>query len=65
MQRPFGRKPRKVQMIDMKRNKVIRTFESVSEAGQFMNDSNARIYINNVCLGKQKSALGFYWKYAD
>lgn len=61
----FNNKSRKVQMISLKSGKVLKTFESTVKAGEYMKDRNARVYINNCCLGKQKTALGYRWEYAD
>jgi hypothetical protein len=50
---------RKVQQI--KDNKVIKTFDTVTQASEYMNLS--RSAISKACLGINKSAGGYQWKY--
>lgn len=53
---------KKVEQLD-KSNKVIRQFDSVSEAANFTNIS--RQNIGQVCLNKKQSAGGYKWRYVD
>jgi len=60
----FGNKPKKVEMLDKDKKKVIKKFNSLAEAGAYMKDMNAKVYISNCCNGKQKHALGYSWRFA-
>lgn len=54
---------RHVQKIDLSTGEVIATFESLHEA-----ERQTGIYSSNicgVCLGKKKSAGGYFWKYKE
>lgn len=58
-----------VQMLDKQTKKVIKIFNSYSEAGQWLIDnklsncklSTIRTHISEVCNNKRKSAAGFFW----
>ena len=50
-----------LQMIDKSTNEILNTFESVTEAKQFLNTKSCGP-ISNVLAGRQKSAYGYYWK---
>jgi hypothetical protein len=47
-----------LQMIDLKTNKLIRTFSSIKEAELLLNIK----HISHVCSGERKQAGGFIWK---
>lgn len=53
--------PRKVQQL--KDDKIIKTFDTITLASEYMNLS--RSAISKACLGINKSAGGFQWKYSD
>ena len=61
MERFFLSNIKSVEMIDIKTNKVIKTFKSISEASREtkINTSN----ITMVCKGIRKYAGGYIWKY--
>lgn len=56
-------KCKKVAMIDIKTNKIVREFKSISEASREIkiNSSN----ISMVCKNQRNNAGGYYWKYVD
>jgi hypothetical protein len=55
---------RKVSMIDMETNEVLKTFESISVAAQYMNFRTTS-NITSVCKGNRPHAGGYLWRYAD
>ena len=55
---------RKVHMIDIDTNEVLKTFESISDAVKYMN-FNTSSNIISVCKGKRPHAGGYLWRYAD
>lgn len=66
----------KVVMLDMKTEKVLMEFESMSEASQWLIDNNhskvapknmsgLRNKIKQVCEGKRSTSSGFKWRYID
>lgn len=56
-------KRKAINMIDLKTNKIIKTFISISEASQKMKISSGNIAA--VCQGIRTKAGGYIWKYAD
>lgn len=56
-------KAKKVSMIDSKTGKVIKEFESISDASREMNVNVSNIV--SVCKGARTKAGGFIWKYID
>jgi len=62
---PFGKKPRKVHMVDMGTNEIVQEFNSVSDAGRYIDKPYARVGITSCCQGSITSAYGFKWEYAD
>jgi hypothetical protein len=54
--------PRKVIQLDINNN-IIKIHDSITEAGNYINLS--RHAINKVCLGINKTAGGYLWKYED
>jgi len=50
-----------LQMIDKISGKVINTFNSLTEAQQFLNKKSSGP-ISNVIAGRSKSAYGYYWR---
>ena len=55
---------RKVNQIDLKTNKIIKTYNSVSEAYDFFGKKYSRS-IARACDGTQKTAYKFKWQYVD
>jgi group I intron endonuclease len=51
-----------VAMIDMKTLETLNVFNSIREAESFLNVSY-HSHIAEVCRGKRKSSLGYFWKY--
>lgn len=63
---PINRKDnhKSVNMIDIKTNQVIKTFYSLTEAGNYLNKGKGgTVHISQVCQGKRKTAYGYKWKY--
>lgn len=56
---------RPVIMCDKITHKPIQTFISAREAGRFTGDPKHSQGICKTCSGIQKSAYGYFWKYAD
>lgn len=54
---------KKVAMIDINSNEVIRTFATLREAGIFLGDATKSKHIGKVCNGKRQVAYGYRWKY--
>lgn len=51
-------------MIDLETNEVIRTFYSLSEAGNFLNKcKGGAAHISQACSGKRKTAYGYKWEW--
>lgn len=46
-------------MLDIKTNKILKTFNSISEAENYINSKN----IYKVLNGTRKKAGGFLWQY--
>lgn len=61
----FGKAPRKVKCIDPLTNEVVTVYSSVSEAARNVTSNYARTSITQVCKGRQASAYGYKWEYAD
>ena len=57
-----GKRSRSVEQYDLKNNKI-NEFSSITEACLSVNKPGRIGDINSVCLGKQKTAFGFIWKY--
>ena len=55
-------KGRKVNQYDLKNN-FIKQYSSINGASKQFNRKGSNI--RNCCIGKQKTAYGFKWKYAD
>lgn len=53
----------KINQLDLE-GKVIRTFNSIREAGRFLGDVRKNGHIDDVCKGKRKVAWGYKWEYA-
>jgi hypothetical protein len=53
---------RKVGQYDLE-NKLIKEFDSITEAAKELNISDK--HIGSVCRGNKKTAYGFIWKYTD
>jgi hypothetical protein len=56
-------KKRPVQQIDAKSGKVLATFPSRSDAARYLNLKSNNI--GHVLSGRQATAAGFAWRYAD
>lgn len=54
-----------VYMLDKNTEEIIKYFNSMSEAGRFLNNNSAAAHIGLVCIGKQKTAYGYKWKWAE
>jgi hypothetical protein len=55
---------KKVNQIDIKTGKIIKTFDSIAEA--VSNFTNSKSYeISQVCQHKKKTAYGYRWEYCD
>ena len=51
---------KKVQQIDIKTNKVIKTYDSIRQVYRELGKIQG--HISDVCNGKRKTAFGFKWK---
>ena len=60
-QRSANHKTYKVQMIDLTSNEVLQTFDSIGDAGRYL-DKTSTGPISNVLAGRTKSAYGYFWK---
>jgi len=56
---------KKVSMIDLKTNKIIKNFDSVKNAFIYLNKNYYNTSISDVCNGKQKTFNGFGWKWIN
>lgn len=56
-------KSKKVNMIDIKTNEILKTFVSISEASRVMNITSGNICA--VLAGKRKHTKGYGWKYVQ
>ena len=54
----------KVNMIDKKSGKIIKTFNSIIDSAKYIG-KNKSCHIVSCCKGKLKSAYGYIWRYAD
>jgi hypothetical protein len=54
---------KRVNQINIKDGSVVNTFNSISEAAEYLNIKSESC-ISDVCRGKQKTAYGFKWEYA-
>lgn len=55
---------KQVSMLDLKTNKVLKTFPSITDSLTYLNKSaDGASHISQVCRGKRKSAYGYKWKY--
>lgn len=55
---------KKINQIDIKSNKIIKTFNTVKDAFNSFGKSYGSGIIR-CCQGKQKTAYGFIWKYVE
>ena len=58
-----GKEPKKVCQIDLKTGKVIKIYNSISEARKSLNIKKDNI--SSVCKNKRKSCGGYGWKYFE
>lgn len=61
IKKDFSKKP--VCKLDLKTNKILEIFESISAAARAVNGDSS--YISKVCRGIQKSSKGFGWSYLN
>lgn len=54
-----------VLMLDKNTLEILKSFSSLAEAGRFLNKPSGSISISEVCRGKQQTAYGYKWKFAD
>ena len=54
---------KKVAMLNKDTEEILKVFIGTSEAGRYLNKHHQ--HINEVCLGKRKSAYGYKWKYLE
>ena len=59
------RNKRIVYQIDKYTNNIINEFPSIKEAAIAMGNLSNRSTINRCCLGSNKTAFGFKWKYKN
>lgn len=58
----YGCKGRKIKQLDLDGN-LIAIHQSISEAARIIGNKK-REHINNICLGRGKTAHGYKWEYA-
>lgn len=56
---------RKVEMLDPKTKEVLKTFDTITGACDYLKKSNGQSTIARVCRGKQKTAYGYLWRYCE
>ena len=54
---------KKVAMLNKDNDEILQVFIGTREAGRYLNKHHQ--HINEVCLGKRKSAYGYKWKYLE
>lgn len=54
-----------IEMIDIKTNKILRTFKCAGDAMKFLKIQKHSASIRYVCQGKQKTAYGYKWRYIE
>lgn len=54
-----------ILMIDKKTNEIIKEFESIHLAGEFLGDVEKQANIWKCCTGKIQSAYNYKWKYKN
>lgn len=55
---------KRVSMLDLKTNEVLKTFPSITDSLAYLNKStDGAGHISQVCRGKRKSAYGYKWRY--
>lgn len=59
-----SRPGKRIDQLDLNGN-YIRTFDNMLEAASYLGSVANRSSINNVCLGKNKTAFGYKWRYAS
>lgn len=55
---------KKINQIDIETNKVINTFNSISDAQRFLGEK-CRMNISEVCRGLRNKAYGYKWSYVE
>lgn len=60
-----GSTKRKVNKIDSKTGKVLKTYNSITEAAIDMGDKEYAKTISSTCKGKQPTFLGYCWQYVE
>ena len=63
IRRNAARRCKKVQMIDITTQEVLKTFDSITEASKQLGISSGNI--SAVCKGLRRQASGYIWKYDD
>jgi len=61
----FGNAKKSVAMIDKNTNEIIKIFNSVTEASNYLNKKSGCSFISQVCNGKKKTAYGYKWEYIN
>lgn len=56
---------RKVNQIDPNTGKVILTFNSLTEAAEYLGDKDYRKTLSNICKGIRPTFKGYCWQYAE
>ena len=54
---------KQVAMLNKDTEEILKVFMGTREAGRYLNKHHQ--HINEVCLGKRKSAYGYKWKYLE
>lgn len=56
---------KKVVMLSKDSLKVLKTFNSIVEANEYLNVDRKSSNITSCCRGNKKSAYGYKWRYID
>ena len=56
-------KRRKVVMLDITTEEIINIFESIADASEYIKIKRTNSGIQCACVGRQKTAFGYKWKY--
>lgn len=56
--------PKKVQMIDINTNEVLKCFNSIEDAYKYLGVQSSS-HIGYACTGKRKSAYGYKWQFVE
>lgn len=56
---------KKVEMLDSKTKEVLKTFDCISDAYEYLQKPRKDSCISKVCKGQHKTAYGYAWRYCE